>query len=619
EVKKEINETETKVSIKTNGKTDPKKPKKEPKTETPKKRGKNNVKEEKIDEKNEDGEVSEDDSSKWWLRLGEEDKGIKWTSLSHNGPMFEPPYTPHGIKMKYDGKAISLEPEAEEVATFWAELVNTDHAKKEVFRNNFFADFLKVCKAQNTDCPIKTFDKCDFSPIVDYVQELREKKKAMTKAEKEVAKQERKALEDKYGWAYLDGRKEKIGTYRIEPPGLFRGRGDHPKTGMLKTRVYPEQITINISEDASVPEAPAGHKWNEVIHDNTVTWLATWKENVNGNTKYVFLAADSSLKGKSDFEKFAKAQELKKCVGKIRKEYTANLTDKDTQIRQRATALYLIDRYALRAGNEKGEDEADTVGCCSLRLEHITLEEGNKVIFDFLGKDSIRYYNEVTVDEQVFKNLKIFKKPPKVDSDAIFDRITTTSLNSHLNSLMKGLSAKVFRTYNASFTFQEELKKTPENATDKEKLLAYNRANRRVAEICNHQRTVPKTHGDQMLRIGDKIRGYKVKRKEFKEQILKLDPKLRKSRPELIEIESDIDDDFIERFEEEVLQKEKEAKEKKLLKINEKRREAGEKELKSIDELPEPKKVALTLERLEKQLIKINETIKNQKLSLLDK
>ena len=39
----------------------------------------------------------------------------------------------------------------------------------------------------------------------------------------------------------------------------------------------------------------------------------------------------------------------------------------------RATALYFIDKLALRAGNEKDTDEtADTVGCCSLRVEHIS-------------------------------------------------------------------------------------------------------------------------------------------------------------------------------------------------------------------------------------------------------
>jgi len=46
---------------------------------------------------------------------------------------------------------------------------------------------------------------------------------------------------------------------------------------------------------------------------------------------------------------------------------------------------------------------------------------------------------------------------------------------------MKGLTAKVFRTYNASRTFQIELKKGMENAaTVTEKIAAYNEANRKV-------------------------------------------------------------------------------------------------------------------------------------------
>jgi DNA topoisomerase-1 len=47
-----------------------------------------------------------------------------------------------------------------------------------------------------------------------------------------------------------------------------------------------------------------------VQHDSTVTWLAHWKENVNGNSKYVFLSAGSSWKGQSDRQKFEKAREL---------------------------------------------------------------------------------------------------------------------------------------------------------------------------------------------------------------------------------------------------------------------------------------------------------------------
>jgi DNA topoisomerase-1 len=108
------------------------------------------------------------------------------------------------------------------------------------------------------------------------------------------------------------------------------------------------------------------------------------------------------------------------------------------QDRQRATAMYFIDKLALRAGNEKGEDEADTVGCCSLRCEHVTLEPPSNLVFDFLGKDSIRYYNTVEVEPQVFKNIRIFKDN-KNDDDALFDRVTvgchnfssSTALTTH--------------------------------------------------------------------------------------------------------------------------------------------------------------------------------------------
>ena len=82
----------------------------------------------------------------------------------------------------------------------------------------------------------------------------------------------------------------------------------------------------------------------------------------------------------------------------------------------------------------------------------------NVVEFDFLGKDSIRYQNKVAVDKRVFKNLKLFMEN-KSDEDELFDRLNTTLLNTYLNDIMPGLSAKVFRTYNASRTLQEQLDK----------------------------------------------------------------------------------------------------------------------------------------------------------------
>ena len=64
---------------------------------------------------------------------------------------------------------------------------------------------------------------------------------------------------------------------------------------------------------------------------------------------------------------------MQDCVGKIRANYQDDWKSKEMRIRQRAVALYFIDKLALRAGHEKEEGEtADTVGCCSLRVEHIS-------------------------------------------------------------------------------------------------------------------------------------------------------------------------------------------------------------------------------------------------------
>ena len=48
--------------------------------------------------------------------------------------------------MKYKGKDVPLAPEAEEVATFFGSMLETEHVQKPVFVQNFFEDFREVLK-----------------------------------------------------------------------------------------------------------------------------------------------------------------------------------------------------------------------------------------------------------------------------------------------------------------------------------------------------------------------------------------------------------------------------------------------------------------------------------------
>uniref|UniRef100_A0A8C1YQD2 DNA topoisomerase 1 n=1 Tax=Cyprinus carpio TaxID=7962 RepID=A0A8C1YQD2_CYPCA len=199
--------------------------------------------------------------------------------------------------------------------------------------------------------------------------------------------------------------------------------------------------------------SPPGTRWKEVRHDNKVTWLVSWTENIQGSIKYIMLNPSSRIKGEKDWQKYETARRLKKSVARIRAQYREDWRSKEMRIRQRAVALYFIDKLALRAGNEKDEGEtADTVGCCSLRVEHIRLHpqmDGQDYVveLDFPGKDSIRYYNKVPVEKRF-----------------------------------------IFRTQIKIF-----LMKSGTDDNIPEKILSYNRANRAVAVLCIHQRAPPKT------------------------------------------------------------------------------------------------------------------------------
>ncbi|EDQ87099.1 uncharacterized protein MONBRDRAFT_33512 [Monosiga brevicollis MX1] len=447
----------------------------------------------------------EEEIHRWWEEEELPD-GQKWRTLTHRGPLFPPAYEPlpKGVHLLYDGKPYLLKPEAEEIAGFYAMMLTRDYVHKDIFNENFMHDWRANMTPQERK-DLTDIKKCDFSLIHSHYQQRAEARKAASKEEKEKRKEAEAKLKEEYGFALMDGRKVTIGNFRIEPPGLFQGRGEHPKMGKLKLRVMPEDVIINVGPKDKVPEPPAGHKWKEVKHDNTVTWLAGWKENIQDQNKYIMLSADTHIKGRNDWKKYETARKLKEHVDKIRRDYTRDLKSKLMFERQRATALYFIDKLALRAGGEKdAEEQADTVGCCSLRVEHLELLPGDELVFDFLGKDSIRYQNQVKVDHQVWKNVGHFKKS-KEPGDELFDRLRTQQLNEYLQSLMDGLTAKVFRTYNASITLQDQLKSTPAGGTVEEKLLAYQRANRAVAILCNHQRAAPKTHDEQMERLDEAL------------------------------------------------------------------------------------------------------------------
>jgi DNA topoisomerase-1 len=457
---------------------------------------------------------------KYYLIGGGEQK--QWTVLQHNGVMFPPEYVPHKIPVIINNKEVILSPHAEEYATMYAKYIGTEYIESRTFNRNFWKDFKETIK----DLNVNSLTELDFSLIKNYLELEKKRKLSFTKEEKEKIKQEQLKLEEPYMYCIIDGVQQKVGNYKIEPPGIFIGRGKHPKLGKIKKRLYPEDVTLNLSKDAKIPETKIGHKWFDIVHDQSVIWLATWKDNIFGKSKYVFTSFESFFKSKSDEEKFDLARKLKKKIKHIRETYEKELVSDNDKQRQLATALYFIDSLALRAGGKKdSKEEADTVGVTSLRVEHLTLLDNNTIKLDFLGKDSVSYCKKINVISQVYSNLQDFIKN-KSNKEEIFHLITATTLNEYLTSFFNGLTSKVWRTYNASHIFQKELDKLITSNkidlfTDIDERLhfligIFNQANTAVALLCNHQKAVNTNLNTTIEKINDMIKKLKVSKNKHK-------------------------------------------------------------------------------------------------------
>jgi len=390
--------------------------------------------------------------------------------------------------------------------------MGSEYETKDIFIKNFWHAFTSRLP-ENTPIgkdPVKDFKKCDFSKIVQWRKQERENRLNRGKEEKEAESREANKEMNFFTHALVDNVREKLGAIKLEPPSLFRGRGEHPKQGMLKKRTFPENIMINVGGSACVPRPHGmpGHAWKDVVHESTVQWIAGFDDNVGETAgtemKYVSFAATSGLKGQPDMLKYDRAKRLVCLIPGIRQSYEKLLDSKKLEERQTGTVSYFIDRLALRVGGEKNTDEeADTVGCCSLRVEHLTLEKPNTVHFDFLGKDSIRYQNAVPVSDKIMECVESFMNGKK-GPDQVFDKVAPSMINEYLHTFMPDLTAKVFRTYNASYTLQQLNKfpvKEAASRSQDELLKYYNDANRAVAILCNHQKAESKQHGVAMEKL----------------------------------------------------------------------------------------------------------------------
>src|SRR5439155_21955656 len=235
------------------------------------------------------------------------DLAMKWKELRHNGVAFPPTYEPKGLQINIRGETVLLTPDAEEMAYAWGKKRTTPYVQDPVFQTNFFSDFVKVLPAKYADA---NYSEINFSPVYQYLskEELLKLDKELKKKVAAQRKELRLRLKEKYGYAVIDGTKTEFANYMVEPPSIFMGRGSHPMRGRWKPRIFPEDVVLNLSEDAPVPPG----RWKEIVHDHESIWLAYWVDKLSQVRKYVWPSDISDLRQERDKMKYDNAKKLRR-------------------------------------------------------------------------------------------------------------------------------------------------------------------------------------------------------------------------------------------------------------------------------------------------------------------
>jgi DNA topoisomerase-1 len=462
------------------------------------------------------------------------------TQLIHNGVVIPPAPEPCGLLLTVRGEPVELTPRQEEMALAWAKKQGTSYVEDRVFVRNFLEDFSTALGVETR----LSLDEVDFTPAIQVVEAEREAKARLTREQRKAAaaqrKAQREALKEQYGYAIVNGERTELGTYMVEPNGIFMGRGRHPLRGRWKEGAQQSDVTLNLSPDA--PRPPG--EWEEIVWQPDSLWVARWRDKLSGKLKYIWLADTAPIKQAREAEKFDQALELSDQLQKVRARIQEVLSHPDAKRRMIATACYLIDVLGLRVGDEKDPDEADTVGATTLRPEHVTLHADGSAEFRFRGKDFVQWHKKIELPAAVYRNLEELidnarppnngsngKRHPTRDKPQIFPEIGSQDVNAFLSELLPGLTAKVFRTHHATQLVRKHLleSEVKPNDPEYEKWQTLNMANLSAARFCNHTKQSKanwsarrERYNQRKQRAKERVQKYRAQVREYKQALADL-------------------------------------------------------------------------------------------------
>jgi DNA topoisomerase-1 len=119
----------------------------------------------------------------------------------------------------------------------------TEFAEKELVIKNFSENFLRLFDRSLGATSLADFDFTQIKQHLDKQRELRLNRPTDEKKREQIEKAD---MDAKYRTCLFNNSVEKVSNFVVEPPGIFRGRGEHPHAGCFKSRIVPEYVILNI-------------------------------------------------------------------------------------------------------------------------------------------------------------------------------------------------------------------------------------------------------------------------------------------------------------------------------------------------------------------------------------
>lgn len=394
-------------------------------------------------------------------RAPDETKEPKWQTLVNNGVVLPPPYKAKGIKVAGQKNPVGEEMFYRLAPHLWPE--DASRTPDALFCQNF-ADDLQRYAGIKVPPTLDGLRKAGALVVKAWKKESASKKEASKERAAErrqltdAARAKLKRKESPHLFAMRDGKVEDLLGFAptMLVSSVFIGARTHNKwQADERGRFIPAPTYKDIILNGTKFPKDA-EKYGGTVTDPSVEWVA--KVKFADNCGRVEQTTKVLVKGKVA-DKWEGVQKYTDHYATIQKGIHRDLKSDDALVRERATAMALMDALHIRNGGGEGKG----TGACDLTTGDVWLR-GNDLLFDFEAKAGERERHQTMgvrkLSDQTVKNLRelgIGDKPSK-DRKLLFPHVRPETINGWLKQETgeQKLTAHKVRHHHASLYFAEK-------------------------------------------------------------------------------------------------------------------------------------------------------------------